>query len=217
MSYLSRRTQVVQVESKTSKPLEGGEHTVPQGSVLGGLQYVINSNDFPACHQEGESVVHVDDDSDTVSARDPSELRESIEPEAENSANWLRDNRLCVPRNKSKLLVIGTEKLRTSKALNKAKIEVEIIETENENSGEQFSNMVESSLRGQRKLRPCTTTCNEDSNGKDDVKADGEEEPSLFHKWNVVLQIEVLSPCVWKCPGFGKLQRRKLQISKLHC
>ena len=91
--------------------------------VSGGLLHVINSNDFPACHQEGESVVYVDDDSDTVSALDPSELRESIE----------RDNRLCVAGNKSKLLVIGTQKLRTSKALNKAKIEVdgqEIIDTE---------------------------------------------------------------------------------------
>ena len=48
---------MVQVESKISKPLEVGDHAVPQGSVLGGLLHVINSNDFPACHQEGESVV----------------------------------------------------------------------------------------------------------------------------------------------------------------
>ena len=51
MSYLAGRTQIVQVESKTSSPLEGGEHAVPQGSVLGGLLHVINSNDFPDCHE----------------------------------------------------------------------------------------------------------------------------------------------------------------------
>ena len=47
MSYLAGRTQIVQIESKTSSPLEGVEHAVPQGSVLGGLLHVINSNDFP--------------------------------------------------------------------------------------------------------------------------------------------------------------------------
>ena len=92
MSYLSGRTQVVQVEAKSSKPLAGGEHAVPQGSVLGGLLHVINSNDFPDCHEEGESVVFVDDDSDIVSGKDPEEVRRSIEREANNSAQWLKDN-----------------------------------------------------------------------------------------------------------------------------
>ena len=66
---LGGRTQLVQVEAKVSEPLEGGDHAVPQGSVLGGLLHVINSNDLPACHDEGESVVYVDDNSDTVSAK----------------------------------------------------------------------------------------------------------------------------------------------------
>ena len=66
MSYLGGRTQLVQVESRTSSQLDCGDSGVPQGSVLGGLLHVINSNDFPACHEEGESVVYVDDDSDCV-------------------------------------------------------------------------------------------------------------------------------------------------------
>ena len=55
---------------------------------------VINSNDFPACHEEGESVVYVDDDSDSVHSKDTEELREKRE--AGNSAEWLKDNHLCV-------------------------------------------------------------------------------------------------------------------------
>ena len=115
--------------------MEGGDHAVPHGSVLGGLLHVINSNDFPACHQEGESVVFVDDDSDTVSAKDPRELRDLIEREAQNSAKWLKDNRLCVAGSKSKLLIIGTNKMRKQRIQENVKIVVdnkEITETKSE-------------------------------------------------------------------------------------
>ena len=135
MSYLGDRTQLVQVESSTSKPINGGEHAVPQGSVLGGLLHVINSNDFPACHEVGHSVVYVDDDSDTVHAKDPEVLRNLIEQEAGNSAQWLKDNRLCVAGSKSKLMIIGTKQMRRSKITSEAKIVVdgqEIAETASE-------------------------------------------------------------------------------------
>ena len=115
MSYLGGRTQLVQVESRTSSPLDCGDSGVPQGSVLGGLLHVINSNDFPACHEEGDSVVYVDDDSDFVKDKDPISLKETIEREAGNSAQWLKDNRLCVAGEKSKLLVLGTSEMRASK------------------------------------------------------------------------------------------------------
>ena len=135
MSYLGDRTQLVQIESRTSKPLYCDDHGVPQGSVLGGLLHVINSNDFPACHEVGESVVFVDDDSDHVQASDPAVLRNLIEQEAGNSAQWLKDNRLCVAGEKSKLMIIGTKKLRSLKVDNELKIKVdgkEIVETSSE-------------------------------------------------------------------------------------
>ena len=91
MSYLGGRSQLVQIEASTSSQIECEGHAVPQGSVLGGLLHVINSNDFPACHEVGESVVYVDDDSDVVHEKDPEALRDLIEVEACNSASWLSD------------------------------------------------------------------------------------------------------------------------------
>ena len=108
---------------------------MPQGLVLGGLLHVINSNDFPDCHQEGDSVVYVDDDSDMVSGRNPADVRNSIKREAGNSAQWLKDNRLCVAGSKSKFLMIGTSQLRKSKINKEFKIVVdnqEITETSSE-------------------------------------------------------------------------------------
>ena len=135
MSYLSERSQVVQVESKVSDPLPCDDHGVPQGSVLGGLLHLINSNDFPACHDEGEAVVYVDDDSDSVHDADPVKLKNLIQQETENSAAWLSDNRLCVAGDKSKLMVIGTRSLRNQKLTNKMKIQVdgkEVTQSESE-------------------------------------------------------------------------------------
>ena len=134
-SFLGGRTQLVQVESKISDPLDCEDNGAPQGSVLGGLLHLINSNDFPDCHEEGEAVVYVDDDSDSVHHEDPARLRELIQQEAKNSADWLTDNRLCVAGDKSKLMVIGTKRLRTMKLHGEMQIEVdgkEVVETESE-------------------------------------------------------------------------------------
>ena len=78
MSYLSGKAQLVQVESKVSDPLPFEDGGVSQGSMLGGLFHLINSNDFPARHNEGEAIVYVDDDSDTVHAPEPVMLKNLI-------------------------------------------------------------------------------------------------------------------------------------------
>ena len=59
-SYLGGRSQVVQVESKLSKSSQLSDHAVPQGSILGGLIFIIFPNDFPDSSSEGESVMYVD-------------------------------------------------------------------------------------------------------------------------------------------------------------
>ena len=114
-SYLSERSQAVQIESKMSNFIRGNDFAIPQGSVLGGLLHVINRNDLPECHEEGDAVVYIDDDTDTVSAPDFESLRSKIQREAKNSADWIKDNRLCVSGDKSKLMVIGTSALRRLK------------------------------------------------------------------------------------------------------
>ena len=102
-SYLGDRKQCVKVESKTSELLDCEESGAPQGSVLAGVFHIINSNDMPDCHEEAESVIFVDDDTDSVRAKQPEELVEKLQREVDNSVNWLKDNRLCVAGDKSKI------------------------------------------------------------------------------------------------------------------
>ena len=100
------------MEIRQSPLIELVDHGAPQGSVLGGTLFIINENDFPACRIEGESVMFVDDDTDCVSHEDPIKLTESIQREADLSCQWLKDNRMCVAGQKSKLLVMGTKSIR---------------------------------------------------------------------------------------------------------
>ena len=114
-SYLGNRSQSVQVETKQSQSQDLQDHAAPQGSILGGLLFLINENDFPACRVEGESVLFVDDGTNCVSDSDPGKLIEKIELEAGRSCDWLKDNRMCVAGDKSKLLIVGTKELRKKK------------------------------------------------------------------------------------------------------
>ena len=61
------------------------------------------------CHKRAESVIYVDDDTDSVSAKNPGDSVEKLQREVNNSVNWLKDNRLCVAGDKSKILIVGTK------------------------------------------------------------------------------------------------------------
>ena len=124
-SYLGGRSQAVQIESKISDVIKGGDFSIPQGSVLGGLLHVINCNDLPGCHSEGDAVVFIDDDTDNVAADDIETVKEKIQEEAGNSTLWLKFNQLCVSGPKSKLLVVTTNQLRKSKIPYRISIEID--------------------------------------------------------------------------------------------
>ena len=82
---------------------------------MAGILHTINSNDLPDCQNGAKSVVFVDDDTDSVHANRPEEVVENLQKEVNNSVNWLKDKRLCAARDKSKLLVVGTGQLKSSR------------------------------------------------------------------------------------------------------
>ena len=56
-SYLSYRTQYVQIEEKESN-MNWMKHGVPQGSILGPLLYLIMTNDMPSVSNQNCTHIH---------------------------------------------------------------------------------------------------------------------------------------------------------------
>jgi hypothetical protein len=135
-SYLVNRKQVVQVETKISRPEEIGDVAVPQGSGLGGLIFLIFQNDFPESTEDedlGESILYADDDTDTVSDKNPEQLQAKIQAKADYSTKWYEDNGMVCSGGKTKLLVISKKELRMSKlsSVNKC-VEISVCESRSE-------------------------------------------------------------------------------------
>ena len=92
---------------------------------MSGIFHIVNSNDLPACHDDAESIVYVDDDTDNVHDGDPDNLVAKLQVEVQETVNWLKDNCMCVAGDKSKLLIVGTRELRASRLQNEIAITVD--------------------------------------------------------------------------------------------
>ena len=101
-SYLNGRTQQVCFYDHASNNINAINFSVPQGSILGPLLFIIYVNDFPNCLKNGTSSSFADDTSILISGNNAKSIFEKGKQELDNVDNWLIANKLSLSASKTK-------------------------------------------------------------------------------------------------------------------
>jgi hypothetical protein len=148
-------------------------------------------------------VVFVSDDSDFVNRKDPARLNELIQTEAEKSAQWLKDNKLCVAGEKSKLLVLGTCKMRAANHFGQeTKISVDWKAIVLSSSEQLLGLVLNNKLTCQNhmygyKNKLGATAKQEIGNAEKVIQVYEQREAHILLQWNLLFQTEILLASVW--------------------
>ena len=108
-SYLSGRKQVVKFHQETSKfcDITCG---VPHGSVLGPILFLLFINEISYFAVEGCVLnIYAEDVIIYTSATSKDELESRLQVCIDNISNWYSMNKLCINKNKSNVMVIGSK------------------------------------------------------------------------------------------------------------
>ena len=103
-SYLSSREQYVSVNGHASDKLVI-KHGVPQGSVLGPLQFLLYINDLPTVSKKLTFYLFADDTNIYFQSSDLMHLQKTINKELHKVRKWLESNRLALNIDKTNFIL----------------------------------------------------------------------------------------------------------------
>ena len=109
-SFLSDRTQTVDVQGYTSAPLSVS-CGVPQGSVLGPLYFLLSVNDFPLASNFKTSLF-ADDACLMLSHSSPTILEDNLNRELPKISKWIKSNMLSLNYKKTVFMTISNKKIK---------------------------------------------------------------------------------------------------------
>ena len=110
-SYLSDRTQLVSLNGEESSTATM-HHSVPQGSILGPLFFILFINDLPL-HVTSDIDLYADDTTVTASAdyKEIGKLNAELSKSVNEIQLWANTNRLPLNKDKTKVIMISGRRL----------------------------------------------------------------------------------------------------------
>ena len=108
-SYLSNRKMYSSVNGFLSSNFKVLSRSVPQGSILGPLLFLIFINDLPLSN-DLVSFLFADDTTALTTGRNIHETGSFVNAELQKLGLWLRSNELCINTNKTKVMVFSNRK-----------------------------------------------------------------------------------------------------------
>ena len=107
-SYLTDRTQQTEVHGTKYTNINKLTSSVPQGSILGPILFIIYVNDFPKCLRYSSCLAFADDTTILISGKNKKNLYDNANEELNNIDNWLVTNKLSLNIDKTKCMHFKT-------------------------------------------------------------------------------------------------------------
>ena len=108
-SYLSNRLMYTSINGVLSTSVKKLTRSVPQGSILGPLLFLIFINDLPLSNAL-DTFIYADDTSALTTGTNIEETGVFVNEQLQNLINWLRSNELCINSNKTKIMIFSNKK-----------------------------------------------------------------------------------------------------------
>ena len=106
-SYLKDRYQYVKCDNSISNIKKIGDLSVPQGSILGPLLFIIYMNDIVNLPLNGNITLFADDITLIYEAKNYKELEMHMNDDMKSISSWLMANKLVINIDKSNFMIMG--------------------------------------------------------------------------------------------------------------
>ena len=126
-SYMFGRKQYVSKFNHKSE-CRTVEYSVPQGSILGALLFILYINDFIHCSNILHKVFFADDTNLFLSHKNMHDLQENLNDELIKVDTWLKCNKLSLNLNKTNFIIFHSKRNRSNLEL----IDIKINDSESE-------------------------------------------------------------------------------------
>ena len=108
-SYLSNREQYVSIEGKSSSR-RSLKYSVPQGSILGPLLFIIYINDIPNIHKTAKFILYADDANIILTGNTMQEIEAQFTELSSTLVKWVSQNGLSLNIKKTNYLIFTRKK-----------------------------------------------------------------------------------------------------------